>query len=168
MHGKLRRPERTFTIRQLCLEFKCTSRALRHYEAKGLLSPGRRGLERVYSYRDRARVRLILRGKRVSLSLAEIGEILDLYDKGDGCAVQNATALRHFRERLVALEGRRQAVDEAITELRLASERLEAELSDTRPDLLPEEVKAAKPQKSAPDVRRPIASDRETAPLARS
>ncbi len=89
----LRRPERTFTIRQLCLEFGCTPRALRFYEDKGLLSPSRQGLNRIYAYQDRARLQLILRGKRVGLSLAEIWEILRLYDKGDGGAKQNAKAL---------------------------------------------------------------------------
>ena len=106
MPTELRRPERTFTIRQLCLEFKCTPRALRFYEDKGLLSPARQGLNRVYSYKDRARLQLILRGKRVNLSLAEIREILDLYDKNDGGATQNATALRKFRERISAAYSR--------------------------------------------------------------
>ena len=78
MATDLRRPNRTFTIRQLCLEFKCTPRALRFYEDKGLISPARDGMNRVYSYKDRARLQLILRGKRVGLALAEIGQILDL------------------------------------------------------------------------------------------
>ena len=112
----LRRPERTFTIRQLCLEFKCTPRALRFYEDKGLLSPARQGLNRVYSYKDRARLQLILRGKRVGLALAEIREILDLYDEDDGGAAQNAKALRKFRERIVALERQREDIDHAIAE----------------------------------------------------
>src|ERR1700730_5879638 len=106
MATELRRPERTFTIRQLCLEFKWTPRALRFYEDKGLLAPARQGLNRVYSYKDRARLQLILRGKRVDLSLADIREILQLYDKGDGGAAQNALALRKFRERIIALEQR--------------------------------------------------------------
>ncbi len=84
----LRRPERTYTIRQLCIEFKVTPRALRFYEDKGLLSPAREGLNRVYNYRDRARLTLILRGKRVGLSLSEIREILDLYKLGDDGAAQ--------------------------------------------------------------------------------
>ena len=75
----LRRPERTYTIRQLCTEFTVTPRALRFYEDKGLLSPAREGLNRVYNHRDRARLILILRGKRVGLSLAVIRDILDLY-----------------------------------------------------------------------------------------
>jgi DNA-binding transcriptional MerR regulator len=116
MPMELRRPARTFTIRQLCLEFKCTPRALRFYEDKGLLAPARDGMNRVYSYKDRGRLQLILNGKRVGLALAEIGEILDLYDLNDGGAAQNVKSLAKFRERIVALEW---------------------QLSRTRPDLLP-------------------------------
>jgi len=148
MPTELRRPERTFTIRQLCLEFKCTPRALRFYEDKGLLSPARQGLNRVYSYKDRARLQLILRGKRVNLSLAEIREILDLYDKGDGNAAQNATALRHFRERIVALERQREDLDHAIAELHQACDNLEKALA-ARPELLA----AAEPKVAAPATR---------------
>jgi len=136
MPSELRRPERTFTIRQLCQEFKCTPRALRFYEDKGLLAPARQGLNRVYSYKDRARLQLILRGKRVNLSLAEIREILDLYDKKDGGATQNATALRRFRERVVTLERQREDLDQAIAQLREACARIEQSLSKNRPDLL--------------------------------
>ena len=134
---ELRRPERTFTIRQLCLEFKVTPRALRFYEDKGLLAPAREGLNRVYSYRDRARLQLILRGKRVGLSLAEIREILELYRAEDGGAAQHAKSLRKFRERIVALEQQREDIEGAIQQLHEACERLEARLSETRPDLLP-------------------------------
>ena len=149
MPTELRRPERTFTIRQLCLEFKCTPRALRFYEDKGLLSPARQGLNRVYSYKDRARLQLILRGKRVNLSLAEIREILDLYDKNDGGATQNATALRRFRERIVTLERQREDLDHAIAELHQACDNLEKALTDTRPELLAE----AEPKGPAPLTR---------------
>jgi DNA-binding transcriptional MerR regulator len=137
MPMELRRPARTFTIRQLCLEFKCTPRALRFYEDKGLLTPARDGMNRVYSYKDRARLQLILRGKRVGLALAEIGEILDLYEVDDGGATQNAKSLGKFRERIVALEAQRQDIDGAIAELVTACERLENHLATTRPDLLP-------------------------------
>ena len=149
MPTELRRPERTFTIRQLCLEFKCTPRALRFYEDKGLLNPARQGLNRVYSYKDRGRLQLILRGKRVNLSLAEIREILDLYDKKDGGALQNATALRKFRERIVTLERQRADLDQAIAELREASARLEETLAQNRPDLLAK----AEPGPNAAPVR---------------
>ena len=133
----LRRPERTYTIRQLCTEFKVTPRALRFYEDKGLLSPAREGLNRVYNYRDRARLTLILRGKRVGLSLSEIREILDLYKVDDGGAAQSAKMLRKFRERIVTLEAQREDIDHAIDSLREACASLEKRLAETRPDLLP-------------------------------
>lgn len=133
----LRRPHRSYSIRQLCLEFKCTPRALRFYEDKGLLSPAREGLNRVYNYKDRARLQLILQGKRVGLSLAEIGEILDLYEVDDGGAAQNAKSLAKFQEQLVALEAKRRDIDKAISELQDACEKLETHLAKTRPDLLP-------------------------------
>jgi DNA-binding transcriptional MerR regulator len=138
MTSDLRRPNRTFTIRQLCLEFGCTPRALRFYEDKGLLAPTRQGLNRVYSYKDRARVVLILRGKRVGLPLAEIREILDLYEVGDGGAQQAARSLGKFRERIVALEAQRLDIDGAIAELKTGCAELEKRLAQTRPDLLPQ------------------------------
>jgi DNA-binding transcriptional MerR regulator len=133
----LRRPQRTYTIRQLCLEFKCTPRALRFYEDKGLLNPARDGMNRVYSYKDRGRLVLILRGKRVGLSLAEIGEILDLYDVDETGAQQAAKSLKKFRERIVALEQQKRDIDAAIAELQKGVTAMEKRLSETRPDLLP-------------------------------
>ncbi|HEX5262614.1 MAG TPA: MerR family DNA-binding transcriptional regulator [Phenylobacterium sp.] len=137
MPTDLRRMHRTFTIRQLCLEFKCTPRALRFYEDKGLLAPARDGLNRVYSYKDRARLQLILQGKRVGLALAEIGEILDLYEVDDGGAQQAAKSLRKFRERIVALEQQKIDVDDQIAILKVGCEAMEKRLTETRPDLLP-------------------------------
>ena len=137
MPTDLRRPNRTFTIRQLCLEFKCTPRALRFYEDKGLLAPARDGLNRVYSYKDRARVQLILQGKRVGLALAEIGEILDLYEVDDGGAQQAAKSLRKFQERIVALENQKVDIGEQIELLRAGCAEMEKRLTQTRPDLLP-------------------------------
>ena len=134
----LRRPERTFTIRQLCVEFKVTPRALRFYEDKGLLSPAREGLNRVYNHRDRARLILILRGKRVGLSLQEIREILDLYKIDDGGATQMAKSLKKFRERIVAFEAQREDVEHAIELLRDACSHFESRLAKVRPDLLPQ------------------------------
>jgi DNA-binding transcriptional MerR regulator len=138
MTADLRRPHRTFTIRQLCQEFKCTPRALRFYEDKGLLNPARDGMNRVYSYKDRARLQLILRGKRVGLALAEIREILDLYNVGDGGATQAAKSLKKFQERIVALEAQRVDIDNAIAELKAGVEQMEKQLAETRPDLLPQ------------------------------
>jgi DNA-binding transcriptional MerR regulator len=137
MPHDLRRPARTYTIRQLCLEFKCTPRALRFYEDKGLLNPARDGMNRVYSYRDRGRLVLILRGKRVGLSLAEIGEILDLYEADESGAAQAAKSLRKFRERIVALEQQKKDIDDAIAQLERGVAEMEKRLAETRPDLLP-------------------------------
>jgi DNA-binding transcriptional MerR regulator len=137
MSTDLRRPSRTYTIRQLCQEFGCTPRALRFYEDKGLLAPARQGLNRVYAPRDRARLALILRGKRVGLSLAELRDILDLYELDDGAAQQNAESLRKFREKVVALERQRADLDKAIAELHQAIAALEERLA-SRPDLLPQ------------------------------
>lgn len=143
---ELRRPERTFTIRQLCVEFSCTPRALRFYEDKGLLFPARQGLNRVYSYRDRARLQLILRGKSVGLALAEIREILEAYDKGDGLVKQNALALDKFRARMVALRQQREDIEHALEVLKVACGNLEAKLNETaRADALKADRRAPVP-----------------------
>ena len=77
-----------FSISDLSAEFGVTPRALRFYEDEGLIAPERRGTQRIYSQRDRARLAWILRGKRVGFSLSEIREMIDLYDVGDGRRVQ--------------------------------------------------------------------------------
>lgn len=107
--------ERTYTISQLAREFEVTPRALRFYEDKGLLTPRRDGLNRVYSHRDRAKLVLILRGKRVGLSLIEIKEILDLYKIDQRAQAQ--TALKKYKARIVALEAQREDIDSAIETL---------------------------------------------------
>ena len=132
----LRRPPRNYSIRQLCLEFKCTPRALRFYEDKGLLDPARDGMNRVYSYQDRGRLQLILRGKRVGLSLAEIGEILDLYEADDSGAQQAAKSLRKFSERIVALEQQKTDIDQAIAQLQRGIADVEQRLQAKPPERL--------------------------------
>jgi DNA-binding transcriptional MerR regulator len=138
MSPDARRPVRTYTIRQLCDEFGCTPRALRFYEDKGLLAPARDGMNRIYSHKDRGRLQLILRGKRVGLPLAEIREMLDLYELGDGGVQQAARSLRKFREQLLALEHQRADIDSAIAQLKDGIAVLEERLAETRPDLLPQ------------------------------
>ena len=130
MLQKLRRPATTFTITQLCREFGTTPRALRYYEEQGLLSPSREGQARIYTYRDRARLTLILRGKHVGLSLAEIRDILDLYERDDDLTAQNTQALGKFKERIKAFEEQRREIDQAIEVLHDASARLEAALAE--------------------------------------
>ncbi|HEX4181154.1 MAG TPA: MerR family DNA-binding transcriptional regulator [Caulobacteraceae bacterium] len=138
MAHDLRRPERTYTIRQLCNEFRVTPRALRFYEDKGLLFPARDGLNRVYGHRDRARLILILRGKRVGLSLAVIRDILDLYKSDETGAAQMAKVARKFREQIIALEAQREDIDHAVAELKEGVANIERQLAAVRPDLLPQ------------------------------
>jgi len=131
----LRRPPyRTYSITQLCREFGATPRALRFYEEQGLLSPGRRDTSRVYSYKDRARLQLILQGRRVGLSIAEIRDILDTYDE-EGSAAQDAEALRIHHRRVEQLQEQRRHVDEAIDELKKAAEHLKCKFPSLAQEL---------------------------------
>jgi DNA-binding transcriptional MerR regulator len=103
--------DRTYSISELCREFGITPRTLRFYEQKGLLAPDRRGWTRLFSYRDRARLKLILRGKRVGFSLDEMKEILDLYKLRDGQLTQLRVASVKLRDRLQALTKQRADID---------------------------------------------------------
>ncbi|MGK6320366.1 MerR family transcriptional regulator [Sphingomonas sp. DT-204] len=107
----------SFSISDLSAEFDVTARALRFYEDEGLISPERRGLQRIYSHRDRARLAWILRGKRVGFSLAEIREMIDLYDIGDGRQVQRQVTLARCRDRIALLRRQKVDIDAAIAEL---------------------------------------------------
>lgn len=106
-----------FSISDLSDEFGVTARALRFYEDEGLIAPERRGTQRIYSHRDRARLAWILRGKRVGFSLGEIREMIDLYDVGDGRRTQRQTAIDHCRARITLLEHQKRDIDAAIAEL---------------------------------------------------
>jgi DNA-binding transcriptional MerR regulator len=110
--------ERTFTISELADTFQVTPRTIRFYEDQGLLSPRRDGLNRVYSHRDRARLTLICRGKRLGFSLAEIKDFLDLYDVDDRQIEQMRFALAHGRERIASLEVQLVDVQQTLSELR--------------------------------------------------
>lgn len=106
-----------FSIGDLAKEFSCTLRTLRFYEDKGLLNPKRDGLNRIYNRRDRARLKLVLMGKRVGFSLSEIRDMLDLYDLRDGQVTQLRVALSKFNEQIAVLEEQRKDIEQAIEEL---------------------------------------------------
>ena len=109
--------EKMMTIREMCDHFDVTPRTLRFYEAKELLFPKREGQKRLFTKRDRARLKLILRGKRFGFSLEEIRQLLDLYDVGDQQQTQLARTYEIAQDRLNDLIRQRDELDVAIAEL---------------------------------------------------
>lgn len=107
-----------FTIGDLAKEFGVTLRTLRFYEDKGMLRPRREGQNRLYGRRDRARLKLILLGKKIGLSLNEIKEMLELYELRDGNAFQLRHALKRFEAQVELLKRHRSDVDQALEELK--------------------------------------------------
>jgi DNA-binding transcriptional MerR regulator len=110
--------QETMTIREMCDAFDVTPRTLRFYESKELLFPIREGQKRLFTRRDRARLKLILRGKRFGFSLEEIRQLLDLYYVGDQQATQLSRTLEIAQDRLSDMERQRSELDDAIDELK--------------------------------------------------
>ena len=117
-----------FTIRDLAKEFSVSARTLRFYEEKGLVDPARRGEQRLYSRRDRARLAYVIAGKMVGFSFEEVREMLDLYDLGDGQVTQLKVALTKFGERIERLERQKADIDRIVAELTRASDAMKAKL----------------------------------------
>lgn len=104
-------------IREMCDTYAVTPRTLRFYEAKELLAPVREGQKRLFTRRDRARLKLILRGKRFGFSLEEIRQLLDLYDRDDAQLAQLIKTYEIALDRLADLKARREELNEAIHDL---------------------------------------------------
>lgn len=122
-----------FTIGDLAKEFDVSLRTLRFYEDKNLIHPRRDGVTRIYSRRDRARLKLIIMGKRVGFSLKEIKEMLDLYDLKDGQSTQLKVSLKRFNEQIALLEKQKKDVEQAIHELSQTVSIVEGMLAEKEP-----------------------------------
>ncbi len=108
----------TMSIREMCETFDVTPRTLRFYESKELLFPQREGQRRLFTKRDRARLKLILRGKRFGFSLEEIRQLLDLYHMDDGQEVQLSKSIELAKVHLADMEAQKAELEEAIAEMK--------------------------------------------------
>ena len=121
----------TYSISDLARELDITPRAIRFYEEQGMLSPERRGLERIYSARDKVSLKLILRGKRIGFSLAECKELIELYDPASGNRKQLETFMDKIAERRLQLEQQLLDIQQMQLELDTAEERCQIAISET-------------------------------------
>lgn len=108
--------ETTYTITELAREFDLTPRAIRYYEDQGLIMPRRAGVQRIYSKRDRTRLKLTLRGRRLGLSLAEIRELIDMYDTATESTQLNRL-LEVLADRRARLEQQREDIEAMLAEV---------------------------------------------------
>ncbi|MAQ36232.1 MerR family transcriptional regulator [Thioclava sediminum] len=122
------------TIREMCDAFEVTPRTLRFYESKELLFPIREGQKRLFTRRDRARLKLILRGKRFGFSLEDIRQLLDLYEMGDKQKTQLNETIKLAQQRLEEMTRQREELGQAIDELAGQIEWAEKELEKARHD----------------------------------
>jgi DNA-binding transcriptional MerR regulator len=106
------------TIREMCDTFEVTPRTLRFYESKELLFPVRKGTSRLFTRADRARLKLILRGKRFGFSLEDIRQLLDMYNRDGSNEAQTLRTYQLAQERLAQMEAQRTEMDAAIAELK--------------------------------------------------
>ncbi len=121
-----------FSISELAREFEVTTRAIRFYEDEKLLTPGRNGRQRVYSARDRVRLKLILRGKRLGFSLNEVREIIDMYDLDSGEAGQLRYFLEQINHRRKSLQQQRDDIDLTLKELDLIESQCQQRLTSIK------------------------------------
>ena len=126
-------PSRRFSIAELAAEFDVTARAIRFYEDMGLLEPARRGRQRIYSQRDRTRLKLTLRGKRLGLSLVEIRELVDMYESPSDTAPQLQAFLLILSQHRRQLEQQREDLEVTLSEIAQHEARCRQLLGRARP-----------------------------------
>lgn len=119
----------TFGIAELAKEFGVTTRTVRFYEDKGLISPAREGQRRIYSARDRVRLRLIMRGKRLGLSLDEIADLINLYDVDPSEVTQLKQFIGVIRDRKAILKEQKRDIEESLAEMERIEKQCAALLS---------------------------------------
>ncbi|MAT94475.1 MAG: MerR family transcriptional regulator [Halioglobus sp.] len=122
--------ERTYNISELAREFGVTTRTIRFYEEKGLVSPRREGRKRLFSPADRVRIKLILRGKRIGMSLDECVEVIDMYDPRNNNAEQLQALLQRLRARRAKLLQQKQDIDDMLAGLADVQQLCEKALAD--------------------------------------
>jgi DNA-binding transcriptional MerR regulator len=123
---------RLFTITELAAEFDITPRAIRFYEDMGLLEPSRDGRNRVYTHRDRTRLKLTLRGKRLGLSLQEVKQLVDMYDSESDAAPQLTAFLEVLRQHRRQLEQQLDDIEVTLAEISQHEERCQALLAEAK------------------------------------
>ncbi len=120
----------TYGITELAREFKVTTRAIRYYEDKGMIAPARQGQRRIFGPRDRVRLRLIMRGKRLGFSLDEVREMLDLYEVGPGEIAQLSLFLAKIKQRRAVLRQHQRDVETKLEEMDKLEEQCARLLAD--------------------------------------
>ncbi|KPD24491.1 MULTISPECIES: MerR family transcriptional regulator [Idiomarina] len=118
----------TYSIGELAKQFDITTRSIRFYEDEGLLSPKRQGQQRIYTNKDRVRLKLILRGKRLGFSLAETRRLFELYDADNSSAAQLQKVLELISEKKVSLKQQMEDINVLLTELSGLEQRCQDEL----------------------------------------
>ena len=122
-----------FSIGELAREFDVTPRTIRFYEDQGLLAPRREGQRRIYAQRDRTRLKLTLRGKRLGLSLSEIRELIDMYEPGRDARPQLERFLALLESHRTMLEQQRADLESQLTEIEVFEKRIRKRLAERKP-----------------------------------